>query len=129
MDGWASNNLVNRGHQAFKQDLDQALRWYAHALEFNAESSDAYYWRAVANQRRNRLDLSRSDLDRAIEFNPRHFDAYLLMDHLLLTQRDFDMIVAYWNRFLELEPEHARAYWRGLGPTITREKWQSPRPT
>ena len=74
---WASNNLVNRGHQAFKQDLDQALRWYAHALEFNAESSDAYYWRAVANQRRNRLDLSRSMSIGPLN-SPRHFEAYRL---------------------------------------------------
>jgi tetratricopeptide (TPR) repeat protein len=112
---WASNNLVNRGHRVYQQNPDQAVQWYNHALEFNAESSEAYYWRAVVNYRRNQFEKAQTDLDRAIEFNPRHFESYLLMDHVLLLQKNFDTIIAYWDRFLELEPTHARAHLERAG--------------
>ncbi len=39
----------------------------------------------------------------------------MLMDHVLLLQNNFDTIIAYWDRFLELEPAHARAYLERAG--------------
>ena len=50
------------------------------------------------------------DLLKALQLDPRHFDSYALLDFTLFQMGTPDKMMAYWNRFIELEPEHAKAY-------------------
>jgi tetratricopeptide (TPR) repeat protein len=107
---WAAQNLLKKGHNIFKEDLNQAIEDYSLSLMFNPDIHETYYWRGVAHYRLRHHEEALVDFEKSIELNPSHFDSYRMIDYTLLQNKEWDRIISYWNTFLELEPEHAEAY-------------------
>ena len=120
---WAADRLMDRGHRVFKKDLNQAIEQYNLSIKFDPETETAYYWRGVAFYRLKEMETARLDFAKAIDINPHHFDAYLMMDYVLMESRQWDKIIAYWNQFLDLEPDHARAYLERSGTYYHRKDY------
>jgi len=47
------------------------------------------------------------------------------MDYVLLESKQWDDIIGYWNQFLDLEPDHARAYLERAGTHYHRKDFAS----
>jgi tetratricopeptide (TPR) repeat protein len=107
---WASEYLLNKGHNLFKRDPPGAIEEYSLSVEFDDRNFEPYYWRGVAFYRLEKFTLALSDLDLAIGINPHHFESYRMIDYILTRDQQWDKIISYWDRFLELEPYHADAY-------------------
>ena len=81
---------------------------------------------------RGRLEAHRPDLNAAeaiyeecIAAHPGFFECYRQLDWLLAKRRDWDGIVAYWDRFLEIEPDHAKAHLERAGTHRRRKDMKS----
>ena len=122
---WAGNDLMNQGHHVFKEDLVQSIGKYDLSLRFNPENAKAYYWRGVAYYRKKQFKPALEDLKKSIKHNPRHFDSYLMIDHVLLETKQWDTIISYWNRFIELEPENDRAYLERAGTFYHKKDYEN----
>ncbi|UCD79725.1 MAG: tetratricopeptide repeat protein [Desulfobacterales bacterium] len=112
---WAAKNYLNQGHKVFKNDLNLAVEKYNIAAGFDPEAAEIYYWRGVAYYRLKQFEHALEDLETSIELNPHHFDSYLVMDYVLLENKEWDKIIRYWDQFLLLEPGHDRAYLERAG--------------
>jgi tetratricopeptide (TPR) repeat protein len=107
----AAIHLVYKGHQLYKQkDYANALERYNLAEQCDASHAETYYWRGVLFSHQGNLASAERDLENAVQLNPRHFDSYRSLDWVLAKQGKWDAVVEHWNRFLELEPNHAKAY-------------------
>jgi tetratricopeptide (TPR) repeat protein len=112
---WASKNLLNKGHRLFKTDLHGAIENYSLSVKFGDQNFETYYWRGMAFYRLENFKSALSDLELAMEINPRHFESYRMVDYILARDRQWGKIISYWNKFLELESDHAGAYLERAG--------------
>ncbi|MCL6613893.1 MAG: tetratricopeptide repeat protein [Firmicutes bacterium] len=103
--------LLLKGYEYHKaKEYDRAIAEYDLAARFDPEYGELYYWRARVYVDRNDLGRALADLETAVRLAPTHFDSYLLLDWILARERRWDTIIAYWTRFIELQPDNARAY-------------------
>lgn len=112
---WASKNLLNKGHRLFKADLNGAIENYSLSVKFDDQNFETYYWRGMAFYRLANFKSALSDLEHAIEINPHHFESYRMIDYILAKDQQWNKIIGYWDKFLELEPNHAEAYLERAG--------------
>jgi tetratricopeptide (TPR) repeat protein len=112
---WAARNLAGRGNKRFKADLEGALKWYALSLSFDKSDPKTHYWRGVANYRLGRYTAAAAELKTCIQLDPHDFEAYRMLDYTLARDRRWDEILHFWDAFLELEPDHAAAYFERSG--------------
>ena len=112
---WAADNLMQRGHQVFKKDRHAAVGYYNMSLKFDANNFQAYYWRGRALAASKDLEAALSDFQAALKINPRHFDSCRMVDYIYAQRRQWDKIIACWNQFIALEPDHADAYYERAG--------------
>jgi tetratricopeptide (TPR) repeat protein len=112
---WASQRALRLGHDVFKDDLTQAIVAYDAAIDFDPECHGAYYWRGVAYSKTGRPDLALADCRRAVAGDPGLFEAYRMLDHLLAREGKWEEVLAYWDRYLALEPDNADAYFERAG--------------
>ena len=120
---WAGNNYLNKGHKLFEKDLNQAIEKYNISIKFNPESAETYYWRGLAYYRLKQPARALEDLETSIDLNPHRFDSYLMVDYVLLETKEWDKIVRHWNQFLELEPDHSRAYLERVGTYYHKKEY------
>ena len=121
---WASKNLLNKGHRAFKTDLQAAIENYNLSVKFDDQNFETYYWRGMAFYRLEDFESALSDLELAIKINPHHFELYRMVDHILVKDQQWDTIINYWNNFLELEPDHAEAYLERAGTYYQKKDFE-----
>jgi tetratricopeptide (TPR) repeat protein len=112
---WASKNLLSKGHRLFKTDLPAAIENYSLSVKFDNQNYETYYWRGMAFYRLENLKSALSDLELAIEMNPHHFESYRMADYILAKDQQWGKIINHWDKFLELEPDHAGAYLERAG--------------
>ncbi|MBP1747401.1 MAG: hypothetical protein H6Q54_2016 [Deltaproteobacteria bacterium] len=112
---WASKSLLNKGHRLFKTDLHGAIENYSLSVKFGDQNFETYYWRGMAFYRLENFKSALPDLELAIEMNPRHFESYRMVDYILAKDQQWGRIISHWNKFLELEPDHAGAYLERAG--------------
>ncbi|MEK6244684.1 MAG: tetratricopeptide repeat protein [Pseudomonadota bacterium] len=62
-----------------------------------------------------RLPEAERVLRQAVELDRRSFDARRYLDYVLMRAQRWDEILASWNEFLRLEPDHAAAYLERAG--------------
>ena len=107
----AAIHLVYDGHQLYKQNqFAPALERFNLAAECDPTHSEIYYWRGVLFARQGNLSEAQQDLEKAVQMNPKDFESYRSLDWVLAKQGKWDAVVEHWNRFLALEPNHAKAY-------------------
>jgi len=80
------------------------------ALRANSSAGDKYYERGREHARKGEDDQALDDFKRAIELDPNRFESYKALDDILSRRGQWDTIIAYWTRFIELQPSHAQAY-------------------
>jgi tetratricopeptide (TPR) repeat protein len=118
-----SSRIVLQGHKEFRaNNFTKAVGKYTLALQFFPKNAEAYCWRGVAHNSMGKLDVSLSDLQKAISLDPRLYDAYKGLDDLLIKQGRLDEIIEYWGRFLLLEPRNANAYLERSGTFIHKKE-------
>ena len=92
---------------------------YNEALRINPNNAETYARRAHAYVAQNKNDLALIDLDKAIEIDPNNIDYYILIDFVLAKTHSWEKIIPYWDKYIALNPENARAY-RERGGTYFR---------
>ncbi len=65
------------------------------------------------------------DMAKAIELDPKNMSHYKYMDWLLLQRRAFDEIIAYWDTYIELDPNNAEAYYQRSGTKYHKGTFES----
>ena len=106
-----AKRLVYSAYQLYQQSqFAGAIEKYDLAAEFDPDNVETYYWRGTAYMKQGMLAEAERDLEKSVQQNPRHFESYRWLDWVLARQGKWDTILEYWNRFLDLEPNHARAY-------------------
>jgi len=109
-------NAAVQGHQALQaNDLDRALRRLTRAIDLTGGDAEVFYWRGRAHLRKRAEASALRDFQAAVEHDPHHFDSYQNLDHLLAKRREWDTIIANWDRFLQYEPENGKAYLERAG--------------
>ncbi|MCP4344677.1 MAG: tetratricopeptide repeat protein [Desulfobacterales bacterium] len=104
---WSFGNIL-------KTNAKKAVEYYNLALEFD-NNFEIYYWRGAAFIRLRNFKAALPDFKTAIKINPHHFESYRMIDYILAQKKQWDTIISYWNTFLELEPDHAGAYFERSG--------------
>lgn len=117
--------LLHQGHAVFKDNPEDAVAWYGMAIETNPKCQEAFYWRGVACSKLNNSDLAYADFEQAIRLDPHDIKSYRMMDYLLASQQRWDEIIAYWDRFLSVEPDNGDAYLERAGANRHKGDMQS----
>jgi tetratricopeptide (TPR) repeat protein len=113
---WLASKLVRQGWELQKQgDYDKAIADLNEAVKADPAHAEALYWRGRTHEIRGDLNQAQADLEGAIRLNPRYFEAYRSLDWVLGRSNRWDEIIANWNRFLELESNHADAHLERAG--------------
>ena len=79
------------------------------ALALAPADEDVLYWKGRALLELDRYDEAESAFAAALAAQPRSRRAIENLDYLLARRREWDRIVALWDRYLELEPGDAKA--------------------
>jgi len=80
-----------------------------------------HHARGLEYAKQGEEDKALQELKRAIELDPNRFEPYKALDDLLSKKGDWDTIIAYWTRFLALQPNNAQAY-RERGGAVSHKK-------
>lgn len=105
------SKLERIGYEQAKQhNLDEALRYYDMALRSAPDNADIHSRRASVYIDKGQYDLAKEDMRDAIRLDPRSFNHYKRMDWLLAQENAWDQIIAYWDQYIELDPENSWAY-------------------
>ncbi len=112
---WAAEKLLSKGFDVSKKDPDKANEYFDLSREFDNDESKIHFWRGMIFANSEQYESAMSEYKAAIEINPRYFKAYRSIDYILMRDRKWDEIISYWDKFLELEPDHAQAYYERSG--------------
>lgn len=72
--------------------------------------ADKYHTRARESVNQKDFNSASSDLETAIELDPSNIDYYRLMDWILAKQSNWEAIIIFWNKYLNLNPNDDMAY-------------------
>jgi tetratricopeptide (TPR) repeat protein len=78
-------------------------------------SKAGLFWRRESIRRKADFESALADLDKAMELNPKDFDSCLLADWVLFQNQQWDEIIKRWEKFIDTNPKHARAYLERAG--------------
>jgi len=107
----AAHHLVVEGYRYYKlEQYDKAIERYNNAIGYNNTYADAFYYRGVIFSRLQRVNEAIEDLQTAIKYKPNDIDIYIYLDWCYAQLQNWDTIIQMWDKFIELEPENARAY-------------------
>jgi tetratricopeptide (TPR) repeat protein len=108
---WEARHFVYEGYKLYEKAAYQdAAKLYDTALAFHETYYQAYYYRALAASRTDKLNSAESDLKEAIRLNPRDFPSYMLMDWVLAKRKEWDKIIDCWSAYIKLVPYDGKAF-------------------
>lgn len=113
--GWVTGNLIAKGYEVTATDPARAIEYLNLALQYDADSASAYYYRVNAWIRQEQFEAALADAKRAISLDPRHFESYRMIDYLYARKHQWEPIIRSWNAYIKLEPTHADAYFERSG--------------
>lgn len=97
------------------RNLEKELSDLNKLIDRDPNNAASYYNRARFFVDRRKFDLAIDDLKVAIDLNPDNIGYYNLLDWCLLTKKDFDQIISYWDRYIYRHPAAASAYYERSG--------------
>jgi tetratricopeptide (TPR) repeat protein len=102
-------------HQAYQllemtKDIDAAIARCTWAIQLAPDSAEAFYWRGRAYLQRDDRPHALHDFEDAVRLDPRHIEAFRNIDWLLAQRGDWNEIIRYWTRYIDLEPLSGQAY-------------------
>jgi tetratricopeptide (TPR) repeat protein len=103
---------VNWGVTLFATRQQDALEKYAHALQFDRNSPDAYNSRGAAEWRMNEEPQALADYLKAIDVDPKHCyaNAYNNLGVLYRKRKDTEQAVGNFRRAIDCDPTLIMAY-------------------
>lgn len=108
---WLAAWFTRRGYDLNKsRNPASAIEQYDAALRLVPEDASLYYRKAKVFVDLNQLDSAVGNLKKAIDLDPNDIDYYLLLDWVLAKHKDWDQIIAYWDNYIERNPDISRAY-------------------
>ena len=108
---WAGRNLMLKGHKKYKaRHVRAAIVLFNLSLKFNDQDYEAFHWRGKAFFDKGDAGAALKDFEQALALNPRDFHSVAMIDYIANSEKQFDYSIGYWDRFLKLEPKHAKAY-------------------
>jgi tetratricopeptide (TPR) repeat protein len=100
-----ANHQLARGAQALeRRDFEHAIRHFDQALAHDAQFSEAYNQRALANYLLERFDRAVEDCQHVLERMPFHFGALAGLGHAYLNLGQIDRALDAYRRALEVNP-------------------------
>ena len=108
---WLTEKLIYEGYEYNKeQKYAEALKLLNYAAQLSPENDEVYYWRARILSNINQIHLATNDLKKSISIDPTNYASYALLDWVLARVGNYDEIVLYWNKYIEIRPNHSSAY-------------------
>lgn len=108
---YISSLFVSQGYNYYKEkNPTAALKAYNHAIKLSPSVAKPYSRRARALIALGKYDAAETDTKKAIELDPDDYHFYELLDWILVRNQDWDQIITYWDQFIELHPDSAKAY-------------------
>lgn len=89
---------------------NEAIEKYTLALQLDLNNDSIYYGIAKAYIQKHDLTTALTNIEIAIEIDPNNIDNYLLIDYILAKSKEWNQIILYWDKFIELNPKNDRAY-------------------
>ena len=103
--------FASQGYELKKNGkLKQAIKAYNHSLELNPMDAHNYNRRARALIDDNKLNAAEKDIKKAIKLDPDEYSFYPLLDWVLAKRNDWDQIVSYWDKYIQLHSDNSNAY-------------------
>ena len=120
LEGLTEDELWGAAVETAAWEVDQnrtelALERLAEIAELRPNLPKLHYYLAYAHW--DNLDHSRAEsaLEEAIRLDPKYFEAIKLLDRLLARNQQWERILGYWNRYLALVPDDAKALFERSG--------------
>jgi tetratricopeptide (TPR) repeat protein len=95
--------------------LTEALRLVNFSLQLNPYHIKSLRRRSYVYIAKRQIRQAKQDMDKAIELDPSDYDSYKGMDDVLLMERRFEEIAAYWGKYIALKPNDSRAFFERAG--------------
>ena len=100
-----ANHDLCRGTQALnRQQYDQAIGHFSHALELDPTFAEAYNQRAIVKYLQERYDECLEDCRRAVDLMPCHFGAWAGMGHCHAHEGRFTDALDCYRKALSINP-------------------------
>ncbi|MCL5292146.1 MAG: tetratricopeptide repeat protein [Actinobacteria bacterium] len=117
-------NDLTKGDSAFDEgDWLQAEAAYRHALDRDPKSIPALLGLAGTLDKQKKYGEARRLCLKALELNDALFQAHLILGHIALVSKDYEIAEAEFRKALDLDPDNEQAY-DGLGDLlIERERY------
>ncbi|WP_299880819.1 tetratricopeptide repeat protein [uncultured Cocleimonas sp.] len=109
---WVASKLSREAYDVKSEgDTKSAIEKYSTAIKYDPDNGDLFNQRARAYYDERKHALALADIKTAIELEPENYNHYLMLDYLVVkSNRDWNLIIQYWNQYIELKPNDARAY-------------------
>ena len=103
--------FINEGYQHAKEkNFADAIHSYNVAIELDPSNAEGYSRKAHIYIDQRDYNAALEELEYAIELEPNEFSNYKWIDRILTKQSDWDQIISYWTRFLDLTSDNGYAY-------------------
>ncbi|MDZ7660896.1 tetratricopeptide repeat protein [Thiohalophilus sp.] len=108
---WLADKMIRLGYELNRSGEQRAaIEKFTAALSLDPNRADAYYRKAKAHIKLNKLEPALDNVKLAIEYDPHSFGYYQLLDWILAQRKDWDQIISYWDRYIALRPDDDAAY-------------------
>ena len=110
-----SQQYVSMGYKCIDTNLQKSLEFFNEGEEYSQNNSSLYFMRSYAYYNLGRYDESISDCKKAINIDPKKFNFYILIGNELGAKNKWDESIDYWNQYISLVPDNAKAYYEQSG--------------
>jgi tetratricopeptide (TPR) repeat protein len=110
------NNLNYASYEAKSNvKLTKALQLVNFSLQLNPYDIKSLRRRSYVYIAKRQIRQAKQDMDKAMELDRSDYDSYKGMDDVLLMERRFEEIAAYWGKYIALKPNDSRAFFERAG--------------
>lgn len=101
---------------------DEAATTFESALQIAPENPDLWHAFGLYWDQQGELERAKACYEEIIRMDSGYVEAYFNNALILMDQDSFARAITHWNRFIEREPEEARAwFYRGICHELTRD--------
>lgn len=92
-------------------DTDNAIAKHDEAIKMDPTNAHLYNQRSRLHYDQRNHKRALKDIQAAIELEPDNYNHYLMLDYLVVkSNRDWNLIIKNWLRYIKLKPKDGRAY-------------------
>mgnify|MGYP000035028118 CR=1 FL=1 len=93
-----------------ENDHQGAIDLFTQVLKADPKNANAYSQRAICYLNLDQLDLSLSDMNKAVEYDPEYSFRYQSRGYLRARLKDYEGAIKDYEKAVELDPDDAIAY-------------------